>query len=237
MCSRSFLQVNKGKYKMKKIPYSLIMFIGLVFACDSESTTIVEGGEYGGQTSIGGQTNGGTSFTGGSSNQSVAGNSQVSGGNSATQSNSGGQTNSGSSAITQCTPKTCQAAMETILQSSNAVNATGQLIDWDNVSLTACGDMSDGCGNVINCGACNTCGQASGLGTYAPSKGIIGVCGETMCLSVTNDRGDLCVGTNTGKGSWYCGSGNAVGPKTESGCVPIANPSSSGTQTYFCCDK
>lgn len=223
---------------MKKALLIFMMSVAaVVIGCDSESTTIMEGGENGGQSAIGGQGNGGAQgVTGGSSNQSVAGNSQVSGGNSSTQTT---QTTGGTSSLTttQCTPKTCQDAVSSIVQASNAVDATGQLINWSNVSYTACGDMSDGCGNVINCGACNTCGAVSGLGTYAPTKGVVGVCGETMCLYMDDPTNRTCVGANAGKAAWYCVAGNAVGPRTESNCSSIANPNPNSSLTYFCCDK
>lgn len=177
---------------------SPVLFAVLTIACSSSTTTNVTAEETGGNTSI--ETTAGNSSTGGSGNIGTTG--QVTtGGNTVTSTtnttsvagspSTGGNgigTTGGSSPASTCVPKTCD-------QIAPAWTASSTL-----TKPTACGMASDGCGNLMNCGACVTdgtvntdCGQepTTYQGVDLKSRGLVAtanVCG-TRCFKAPDIGG------------------------------------------------
>ena len=145
----------------------------------------ISGGGNAGVQNTAGQSSGGISNIAGMGNvggmSNIAGNSSSGAGgiNNIAGSNSAG--NSGAGGLTQlCTPTTCNDI--SAMHSSSTYNAL------------SCGNIDDGCGHILNCGACADVYSACGVANY--TAGTSGPTGNVtvQLTSMTNPIANICGG-------------------------------------------
>jgi hypothetical protein len=91
-----------------------------------------------------------------------------------------------------------------------------------------CGQLADGCGNVINCGTCTTPGENCGGGNAGPNR-----CGAGECIPATcSSLGAQCGVVGDGCGNTVdCGSCTGIGQSCTGSNQCVCKPE---TRTQFC---
>lgn len=192
---------------MKNLGISL--FFVCLFGCADEASNVFSETGGGGQGGTGGQ--GGIAIDGGGGQG---------GDNNGGQGGLGGDSGVGGSSGSSCIPKTCTTV---------AVELSG---DTSGAS-DACGFVSDGCGNFIDCGGCENPHHGCGLGNYETPNmtdeilpGTENLCGGNCVRAFKQDLFFVCANS---KDEWLCSAPTLTPPAQ--GCVPhMASPTS-----FWCC--